>query len=101
MTPMNYHKWLLKEIGDKAANKHPAALELSLVWCRMVSLANSTDEMKSVGECVLEQVFGDTETLEKWPAAHINTTMEQSLCSPTPASDSKQHTLASAKLSAA
>ena len=74
-TPMDYHKWLLQEMGGENPDNRPAVLELSLLWCRVVSLADSTDEVKSVGECVLEQVFGDTEPSEKWLVGHINTTM--------------------------
>ena len=61
--------------GGNPDNRPAVLLELSLLWCWVVSLADSTGEVKSVVECVLEQVFGDTEPLEKWLAVHINTTM--------------------------
>lgn len=74
-TPMEYHNYLVDKLGGKDVDSRPKTLLLSLLWCRIASLASLDDENKSSAELRLNSVFDDTEALSTWLTARLETTM--------------------------
>ena len=77
-TPFEFHEKLLADLGGSEPDNRPQALAVPLAFLQRACTAGKTDSTKnkSVGEMVVEPVFGDdSPSFGKWLEGRLNTTL--------------------------